>query len=160
MKVLSLMYELGMDNFYKELLEPCSCKSLEELRKREGELIRELKPVLNKKIEGRTPKEYRNDNIDKVKAYEKECKEAHKELIKEQSQILYQNKRDYILEQQKQYKQQNPEKVKEQKKQQYEKHKHKKYECPVCKCFIFRGTQARHNRSNKHQDYLKQQMAN
>ena len=34
-----------------------SCDNVAQLRKREGEIIRELKPVLNKQIAGRTEKE-------------------------------------------------------------------------------------------------------
>jgi hypothetical protein len=38
------MKELGTENFYIELIEYCRCSTSEELRKREGELIRAHKP--------------------------------------------------------------------------------------------------------------------
>ena len=63
MQVLTMMYELGIEHFYVELLENDSCNSSEELRKREGELIRELKPDLNKKVECRRSKQYKLDNM-------------------------------------------------------------------------------------------------
>jgi hypothetical protein len=40
----TLMKELGTENFYIELIEYCRCSTSEELRKREGELIRAHKP--------------------------------------------------------------------------------------------------------------------
>ena len=47
------MIEHGTDNFYIELVEDYPCGSVEHLRKREGELTREL-GTLNKIIEDRT----------------------------------------------------------------------------------------------------------
>ena len=58
-----------------ELYEEYPCDNVEQLRRREGEIIRELKPVLNKQIAGRTEKEWREDN----KEY---CKEEKKNIIK------------------------------------------------------------------------------
>ena len=58
----SKMREMGEHEFYIELLEDYQCDNVEQLRKREGELIRELKPTLNKQIAGRTIKEWREDN--------------------------------------------------------------------------------------------------
>ena len=36
------MRELGVENVYIELLEECPCDNVEQLRKREGELIRQI----------------------------------------------------------------------------------------------------------------------
>ena len=58
------------DDCYIELLEEINCDNKEELIKREGEWIRaNLNDVVNKKIEGKTLKEYRVDNADKIKQY-------------------------------------------------------------------------------------------
>ena len=57
------MNELGVDNFYIELIENFPCENVELLRKREGELIREL-GTLNSRIERRTSKEWREENKD------------------------------------------------------------------------------------------------
>ena len=51
------MNEYGVENFFIELIEDYPCESVEQLRKREGEYIIEL-GTLNKKIEGRSKKEY------------------------------------------------------------------------------------------------------
>lgn len=57
----------GWGNMKIELIEAIDKPmTLEELRKKEGEYIRELKPTLNKKLEGRTQeetKEIRASNI-------------------------------------------------------------------------------------------------
>jgi hypothetical protein len=51
-----------------------------DLRKREGEIIRQYKGV-NKIITGRTQKEWRIDNNDKIKTYSKNYNESHKAEI-------------------------------------------------------------------------------
>ena len=62
--------EIGIDNFYIELFEIVTCGSREELCKREGEVIRSFAgKCYNKRIEGRTLKEWYVDNREKMKAY-------------------------------------------------------------------------------------------
>ena len=67
-------FDLLKNNDYQILLiENVSCESKEELCKKEGEYIRkyknndELEECINKRIEGRTQKEYSFDNKDKIK---------------------------------------------------------------------------------------------
>jgi hypothetical protein len=102
------MRELGIDHFYIELYENFNCDNIEQLLKREGEVIREI-GTLNKKIEGRTKKEYdkeyRENNKDKIKEY----RENNKDKIKE----YYENNKDKIKEYDKEYKKNNKEKLKE-----------------------------------------------
>ena len=62
-KLTTKMNELGVDNFHIELIENFPCENVELLRKREGELIREL-GTLNSRIERRTSKEWREENKD------------------------------------------------------------------------------------------------
>ena len=66
------------DNWKIELhqLYPCSC--IEELRAKEGEIIR-LISTLNKNIAGRTRKEWANNNKDKVAKYKAEYSKKNKE---------------------------------------------------------------------------------
>ena len=66
-KLYSKMIELGIDKFYIELIEEYPCDNVEQLRRREGEIIRELKPVLNKQIAGRTLAEWQEDNKELLK---------------------------------------------------------------------------------------------
>ena len=61
-----LFEECGVENCFVELLEAKECISKDELRQLEGKYIRELVCV-NKRIEGRTRKEYREDNKKRIK---------------------------------------------------------------------------------------------
>ena len=78
----SHIFDDDWSNWYIELHEYYPCNNKTELDRKEGEMIRQI-GTINKKIEGRTRKEYYNDNIDKIKEYYKEnadkIKEQHKE---------------------------------------------------------------------------------
>ena len=52
------IHDIGIDKFFIQLLEEYPCDNIEQLRKREGEYIQELKPVLNTQIAGRTLQEW------------------------------------------------------------------------------------------------------
>ena len=124
------MNELGKEQFYIELIEQYPCENVEQLRRREGEIIRELKPVLNKQVAGRTINEWREDN---------------KEYIQE-------DKRQYHLE--------NQENFNKKFKKWYEDNteKAKAYRSVVinCPCGVSftRGHKARHLKSKHHQNFI------
>ncbi len=96
---IGLLYKcfntIGVGNFYIELLETYKCNSKAEVGAKEGKYIRELKPILNSKIEGRTPEEHRELN--------KEYYELNKDRIKEQKKEYYELNKDRNNEQKKQY---------------------------------------------------------
>ena len=75
-----------------ELLECCPCDNKEELTKKEGEYIRNTN-CINRRIAGRTQKEYYEDNKEKIKErhkkYDKERYENNKEKILEQNSQKY-----------------------------------------------------------------------
>jgi len=75
------------DDAYIELYENYACNSKEELSKREGELMRKTKNLVNKCIPGRTKKEYG-----------KEYRQKNKE-IRNQKQKKYYQKNKVILNQ-------------------------------------------------------------
>jgi group I intron endonuclease len=118
--------ELGVENFFIELIEKCPCNDKDELRKKEGEWIRELKPSMNKNIAGRTINEYRIDN---------------KEYIQEQNKQYRENNKEYIKEHNKQYYDINKEKVLE------------PIKCE-CGCVVKRGSLLRHKRTKKHTNLM------
>jgi hypothetical protein len=80
-KSFDLFDKYGVENCKIVLIElyPCSCKA--ELERREGECQKQLigKGLVNKKISGRTKKEYRVDNKDKIKEQEKK---NHSQIVK------------------------------------------------------------------------------
>ena len=69
-KLYDLMRELGSEYFYVELIEEYPCDNVEQLRAREGVFIRQM-ATLNKRIEGRTKKEYTTDTKDAKREYDK-----------------------------------------------------------------------------------------
>ena len=60
-----------------ELICDYPCDSKKELERKEGEIQRET-DCINKKIAGRTDKEYRDDNKDKIKKKDKIYRENNK----------------------------------------------------------------------------------
>ena len=71
----------GWENWRMLLLEFYECNNKLELFRREGELIRELNPTLNKIIIGQTLKEYREKNKDKLKQNLKKYRDNNKIFI-------------------------------------------------------------------------------
>ena len=100
------------NDWYIELFEDFPCERKEQLDKREGELIRQI-GTLNKRIEGRTQKEYREDNKEKILQSMKEYREKNKEKKKEYIKEYYKDNKEYY----KQYYQNNKEKILAQKKE-------------------------------------------
>jgi hypothetical protein len=82
-KSFDLFEKYGIDNCKISLIEdyPCSCKA--ELEKREGEIQKQFigNGLVNKNIAGRTIKEYRKDNKDKLREYAREYYEDNKDKI-------------------------------------------------------------------------------
>jgi hypothetical protein len=112
------------------LIENFACESKDELSKKEAEHIRNTENCVNKRIEGRTIAQYRQDN---------------KEIILQQAKQYYiDNKQKY-----KQYRQNNSEKIAEQRKQPI-----------VCACGseIQKIEKARHERTHKHKSFIEQQV--
>ena len=85
MKLHQHMRKLGLSNFYIELHEEYPCKNVQQLRRREGQIMRELKSSLNKYIAGRTQKEYYEENkqeiLERTKQWHKHYYIKNKEAI-------------------------------------------------------------------------------
>jgi group I intron endonuclease len=159
--------EYGIDNFYIELIEKCPCNDKDELRRKEGEYIRALKPSMNKNIAGRTIREYHTDNKEHIKEQRREYKETNKEYIREKNKEWRENNKEHIkqylehnkeriLECNKQYRENKKESIKEQKKQYYENNKEyiksRSGENIACECgrIVTRCCLSRHKKTNRH----------
>ena len=134
------MHELGVENFYIELIENYPCNDVYELRAREGHVIRQI-GTLNKRIAGRTykewyddntevvsqkRKEHRQNNLDDVRARDREYRQQNIERERERDRNKYANNEEYrekVKQSTKKWKQQYPEYVKEQAKQWTENNK-------------------------------------
>jgi hypothetical protein len=156
------MEELGNENFYIELIENYPCNTKEELRAREGYFIRE-RATLNKRIEGRTSKDYYSDNkeliLQKMRNYYNENKDKIKQKAKdyhndnkEKKKEYYNNNKEYILNRKKDYDEQNKEMIKE----YYQKNKERLLEKHNCECGGSYTTthKSRHMKSKTHQSFF------
>jgi len=138
------------------------CNSKEELNAKEAEYIRQFDCV-NTRIDGRTYKQWREDN---------------KELIAEKQKKYYQDNKETILIKSKQYRLENKEKIKKKEKKRREQNKEiikqrakkwrennkekiKKDRSTVinCECgsIYTKNHKARHNKSKKHLKFIEQQ---
>ena len=119
-------------NWYIELYEEYPCNNKQLLEKREGEVIR-LIGNINKRIEGRTDKERRNDNKEQILEKEKKYRNDNKDKILEKAKQYRNDNKEKIKEQRKEYdkkyreanKNKINEKIKEYKKQYREANKNK-----------------------------------
>ena len=128
--VFDLFDEFGAENCRIELLETFACNNKEELLAREGQCIRENECV-NKRIAGRTGKQYYDDNRDRYLHY----REEHRETQKEYDKDRYERKKDEIKERQKQYRKDNLEYVREQEKKRYYENRQDKLQATyTCEC--------------------------
>jgi len=118
-----LFNEYEVENCKIELIEYYKCDTLQELRKREGEVIKNNECV-NKVVAGRTIKEYQYDNNDKIKEQKKEYREDNRDKILEQKKEYREQHKDKIKESKREYREQNRDKINE-KKEYYELNKNK-----------------------------------
>ena len=86
---------LENDDCYIELLENYPCNDKNELRRREGELIRAMN-CINKNIAGRTQKEYYNDNREEIIACQIEYYNDNKQKRKDYQKQYYNNNKEKI----------------------------------------------------------------
>ena len=93
--IYKLMNEVDDDNvFYIELVEDYPCENHYQLRKRGGELKREMKPTLNKQIECRTAKEYQTTYREYFNQYKKKYYIENKEYLNECNRQNYEKNRE------------------------------------------------------------------
>ena len=130
------LYQYVIDNFngdwkkwYIELYEEYPCNNKQLLEKREGEITR-LIGNINKKISGRTNKEYYEDNKEKKLKYKKKYRNDNKEKI---------------LKKEKQYRNDNKENI------NY--YKSEKVVCDHCGCESTKNNIKRHQKTNKCKNY-------
>jgi hypothetical protein len=117
------------DDYDIILIENVKCDSKDQLTGRERYYIESLE-CINKVIPGRTDKEYKQDNKEKIRQY-------------------YDDNKKKILEHQQQYRDNNKEKIKHQKKTKH-----------ICNCGASYTTahKARHMKTSKHQKYILNKM--
>jgi len=85
------------DDWYIELYELFPCNSREELDKKEGEVIREI-GTINKRIAGRSLKDYQKENYDKIKERNLNYKKDNYEKLREKKKEYYKKNANKIKE--------------------------------------------------------------
>lgn len=125
-KLYSKMNQIGVEHFFIQLLQEYpECQNVDQLRRYEGEYIKQLKPILNTEVAGRTAKEASAD--------------------------YYQSKREVIRVKHQQYNENNRDEVNERNLQNYYKNKEKvsarlseRIECKICGKELSRGYMGKH----------------
>jgi hypothetical protein len=147
------------DDCYIELIEELEVEDEPALHKREGDYQRGMECV-NKRIEGRTAKEYREDNKAEIKEQKKIYYDEHKAEINEKQKIYYDEHKAEINEKQKIYYQDKCEEILEkvkiyqsEHKAEIKEHKSKKCDCECGGKYTY-CHKSRHLKSNRHQEYL------
>jgi hypothetical protein len=125
---------LEQDHFDIIEVAKAPCNSKQELARIEGEYIKNTNCV-NKNIAGRTDKEWRQDNREKLKKKAREYRQnnsqkirekdrkyqqINKDKIKQQKKKYYQDNKQYLKDKFKQYQQINKDKIKQQKKKYHQ----------------------------------------
>jgi hypothetical protein len=142
-----------------ELVEAYPCESKYELECRERLYI-ENNPCINKNIPTRTHKEYKELNKDNIKKYNIEYNKQNKEKISIQKKEYRKQNKYIINEKKKEYYNINKEKQLLKRKEYCEQNKDiinqkmkEKYIC-VCGIMITRNHKARHERTQRHINYI------
>ena len=152
-------YILQFDDANIELIEEVNFDDKKELIRRERFHI-EQNECVNKRVEGRTSKEWGQDNKDRVLEHKQKYREKNREKLLEKAKENYQENREKRLEQAKQYREQNKKMISEKNKKWYQSNKEKlldklkvKISCD-CGSVVRKSDIKRHERSKKHQKYL------
>ena len=95
--VYLIFEEYGLENCFIELIEAKECKSKDESSQPEGKHIRELICV-NRKIEGRTYKNYYEEKKEQILEQNKKYRKDNKQRISEQSKIYRQENKEKLSE--------------------------------------------------------------
>ena len=137
------MNELGVENFYIELIEEYPCENIEQLRRKEGEWIRKM-ATLNDQIAGRTTREYYDEHIQEKKEYDKIYQEANKEKRRQQAKERYERDKERIKQYANERYYKDKDKIREYTKQTIE--------CPCGAKFLILN-KSRHLKTKCHQAY-------
>lgn len=132
---------------YIELLELYSCKNRCELIAREGYYIRK-NMCINKRVAGRTKKQYYAENKKHILDYHKQYYETNKQIINDKHKQYQELNKDKLKQRSKQYYKNNKEEIKEKRKI--------KHTCP-CGGVYSNCNKARHERSKRHVQYMESQ---
>ena len=151
MIIYQWMREIGKQHCYIELYEEYPCRNVEQLGKLEGEIIRELKPSLNKRVEDRTKQEWKQDNKQQMREYHRQYHIYHNENLKEYHKNWWDENKDEVNEKRREDYQNNKEYHKQKREETKERRK-LKVECP-CGSVVRKSDISTHKNSINHRNY-------
>jgi hypothetical protein len=131
----------GWDEWLMIEIEKYPCKDKPEAIARERVIQAEMKAKLNTNVPGRTKKEWRIDNHEKLLKQKKQYYQDNRESILERVSNYVQDNRDKVLENKKQHYQDNRENLAEKAKQ--------KITCDHCGSIVRKYEIQRHKRTQK-----------
>ena len=151
---------LEYDDCYIELLEMCPCNNKMELERKEGQLIRADDNAVNKIQPGRTYKQYRLDNKEKIREQSKEYYYNNIDKVKKYKNQYYLDNADEVKERTKQYRDHHPKEIKQYQTQyridkadKIKEHRNQRHNCE-CGGKYQNGNKSTHMKSKKHLKYL------
>jgi len=98
------LFDIDINSCSIELIQNFPCNNRRELQLQEGKFIKIFQPyVVNKKIEGRTQKEYKNEHKREIAEYQKNYKLSHTNDLKRNLRKYYLKNREVIIEKSKLY---------------------------------------------------------
>jgi hypothetical protein len=103
----------GFEKFRIILVEEYPCENRQQLLRREGEHIKRLQPIGNRRVAGRTPQEWIEEHKDMVAEYMSEYREQNRDKLTEQKREYYEQNKDKIAKQKREYREQNKDKTAE-----------------------------------------------
>ena len=153
--VFYLFDEFGIDNCKILWLKNYPCSSKKELEAEEGRIQQETECV-NKRIEGRTPHQWREDNKEYLDIKRKEYCENNKDREKARKSNWYYNNKSHCSNVCRNNYEKNREERLKQSKATYENKKTERYECQ-CGSVVACIRKKAHEKTLKHQQYLQSQ---
>eukprot|EP00960_Hanusia_phi_P020836 613882-Hanusia_phi.AAC.1 len=154
------------DDWYIELYEEYPCENIQQLHKREGEVIRVI-GTLNRNIAGRDDKQWFEDNKEKIREQQKQWREENKEKIKhhrednkDKAAAYYKQWYEDNKEKLQEYREDNKQYFKDKWQEYYSKNKSellkKQKEKKECECgmIISNNWMNKHIKTQRHQNYL------
>ena len=168
-----LFDEYGEENCKIYWIEDCPCNSKKELEAREGHHIKDNECV-NKVVAGRTKQEYYKDNQSEIIQKSQNYYAQNKETISSKAKTRYEKDREERIKKVKQYREEHKEKIQNYKKAYRQQHIEQQneyskeyrmknwetlYQKHTCDCGgqYSLNSKATHFKTQKHQNYLKQQ---
>jgi hypothetical protein len=142
-----LFEKYGVENCYIELIETFPCNSIEEQRKREGEIIKLCPTAVNKYVAGRTPEQWYQDNKKIIIEKQETYRSKNKHKFPTRDKAYRENNKEKVKESYKKFRENHKEEI-------IDKGKHQKFICE-CGVEIRKSNKCYHLKTQKHLELLK-----